>query len=72
MASTTAYLGLKLHGTTSADRATLFEDWRQDMNGTQSSSNMQIIDRACKEMADDISALENGIITAEQIDALFT
>lgn len=40
------------------------------MNGEVSDSNMNIIDRAYKKLADDIDDLEQTI-TDEQIDALF-
>lgn len=73
MASTTANLNLKLLGTSSADRATLFEDWRQDINGESSDSNMQIIDRAYQTLSTRIDAASRiDAITDAQIDALFT
>jgi len=72
LASRTTNLGLSLLGTSSADRATLFEDWRQDINGEGENSNMRIIDRAYKTLADRISSLSDNTITSAQIDALFT
>ena len=67
MAATTTNLHLKLLGTTSDDKAVLFEDWRQDINGEGSTSNMQIIDAAYGQLADAVQAITN-----EQIDALFS
>ncbi len=46
MASTTTNLHLKLLGTSLADKEKYFEEWRQDINGEASTSNMQIIDSA--------------------------
>lgn len=71
MASQTPNLGLKLLGVSLQDKETLFEDWRQDIAGEDTGSNMNIIDMAYKVMADDIDNIKNGVITDEQIDALF-
>lgn len=68
MASVTPNLGLKLLGTSAADKEKYFEDWRQEVNGEGNQSNMMIIDRAYKALADDIA----DIITNTQIDALFS
>lgn len=57
MASTTTNLNLKLLGTSLADKEKYFEEWRQDINGEGSDSNMNIIDRAYKELADGIDDL---------------
>ncbi len=67
MASTTPNLGLKLLGSSLADKETYFQDWRLDMAGEGSQSNMMLIDKAYKELADDIA----DTITDAQIDALF-
>lgn len=71
MASTTTNLNLQLLGTSSSDKATLFEDWRQTINGEATTSNMQIIDRAYGEMAEYIEQIKDGAVTDEEIDALF-
>jgi len=63
MASTTENLGLKLLGTSQADKEQMFEEWRQDINGESGDSNMQLIDRAFGELSE--------AITNEQIDNLF-
>lgn len=72
MASTTTNLGLKLFGSSSADKETLFEDWRLAMNGEMDNSNMQIIDRSYKDMSDDIDELEEDTvpITNSAIDSM--
>lgn len=67
MASTTPNLGLKLLGTSVADKEKYFEEWRQEVNGEGQQSNMMIIDRAYKQLADGLA----DTITDEQIDALF-
>lgn len=54
MATTTQYLNLKLLGTSQADKATYFEDWRQDINGEGPGSNMQIIDAAYHQLEENI------------------
>lgn len=58
MSSTTAYLGLHLLGTSAADKETYFEQWRQTVNGEIDNSNMNIIDRAYKEIVDELSDLK--------------
>ena len=58
MASQTEYLQLQLLGTSLQDKETYFEQWRQTINGEIDDSNMKIIDRACKQMADDIADLK--------------
>lgn len=70
MASTTSYLKLKLLGTSQADKETYFEGWRQDINGETGTSNMQLIDAACKDLALN-KADKADAITNAQIDALF-
>lgn len=67
MASTTPNLGLKLLGNTVADKEKYFEEWRLDIAGEDRQSNMNIIDRAYKQLADDLA----DTITDAQIDALF-
>lgn len=67
MASTTPNLGLKLLGNSVADKEKYFEEWRQEVNGEGQQSNMMIIDRAYKQLADGLA----DTITDEQIDALF-
>lgn len=67
MASTTPNLGLKLLGTSVADKEKYFEEWRQEVNGEGQQSNMMIIDRAYKQLADGLA----DTITDAQIDALF-
>lgn len=62
-ASTTTNLNLKLLGTSLTDKETYFEEWRQDINGESNDSNMKIIDRAYKQMSDDIDALEAAGVT---------
>lgn len=68
MASTTTNLGLKLLGTSVADKATYFEEWRQDINGESNNSNMKIIDAAYKQLVDSMA----DVITTQQINSLFT
>lgn len=72
MAGRTTNLNLKLLGVSESDKATLFEDWRQDINGEGNASNMQIIDRAYGQLAEDIDELGSDIITEEQVDAMFS
>lgn len=67
MASTTPNLGLKLLGASVADKEKYFEEWRQEVNGEGQQSNMMIIDRAYKQLADGLA----DTITDAQIDALF-
>lgn len=70
MASTTTNLGLHLLGTSVQDKETYFEAWRQDLNGEGSTSNMNIIDTAYGDMAEDIQEIKDGIIPNETIDNL--
>ena len=70
MASTTSNLGLHLLGTSLQDKETYFETWRQEVNGEHSSSNMQIIDAAYGDMAEDIQNIKDGVITNEAIDEM--
>lgn len=70
MASTTTNLGLHLLGTSLQDKETYFETWRQEVNGEGSTSNMQIIDAAYGEMAEDIQDIKDGVISNETIDNL--
>lgn len=58
--STTANLHLKLLGTSLADKEKYFEEWRTEINGEGNDSNMNIIDSAYKDMADDIDALDDS------------
>ena len=67
--STTTNLGLKLLGTSLADKETYFQEWRQDINGEDNDSNMNIIDRAYKELSDDIDALDEGAVKEIAYDA---
>lgn len=71
MASTTTNLGLKLLGTSLVDKEMYFEEWRQTVNGETDDSNMQIIDDAYGDLADDIQGIKDSVITDAQIDALF-
>lgn len=68
MASTTTNLGLHLLGNSVQDKETYFEDWRLALNGETDNSNMQIIDDAYGEMAEDIHDLQTGVIPNEDID----
>lgn len=63
MASTTTYLGLKVVGDSASDKAISFEDWRLDLDGESSDSNMNLIDAFC--------ASVGAAITNAEIDALF-
>ena len=67
MASTTPNLGLKLLGSSVADKEKLFQAWRLDIAGENNQSNMEIIDEAFGDLDDAI----HDIITNSQIDALF-
>ena len=67
MASTTTYLGLKLLGTSQEDKAQLFEDWRQDINGENEGSNMQLIDAAFHELDERVSESASGGAIAEML-----
>ena len=66
MASTTTYLNLKLLGTSSADKAKLFEEWRQEISGENEGSNMQLIDAAFHELQQSAT----NYITPLQIDMM--
>ncbi len=68
MASTTTNLHLKLLGTSLQDKETYFEEWRQDISGENSDSNMNIIDRAYKSLADDIESIEDTGVTGVDYD----
>ena len=68
MASTTTNLGLHLLGTSLQDKETYFEAWRQEVNGETGISNMEIIDQAYGDMADDIQGIKDGVISNEDID----
>ena len=68
MASTTTNLGLHLLGNSLQDKETYFEQWRLTLNGETDNSNMQIIDDAYGEMAEDIHDLQNGVIPNADID----
>lgn len=70
MASTTTNLGLHLLGTSLQDKETYFETWRQEVNGEGSTSNMQIIDAAYGDMAEDIQGIKDGVISNEDIDEM--
>lgn len=68
MASTTTNLHLKLLGTSLQDKETYFEEWRQDISGENNDSNMNIIDRAYKSLADDIESIEDTGVTGVDYD----
>ena len=70
MASTTTNLGLHLLGASLLDKETYFEAWRQTVNGEMDDSNMNIIDDAYGEMADDIQGIKDDIIPDADIDDL--
>lgn len=70
MASTTTNLNLKLLGTSLEDKAMLFEEWRQNINGETQNSNMEIIDQAFQSLSDG-KVNKTDVITEAQIDALF-
>lgn len=44
--SQTANLGLQLTGTSAEEKSMLFETWRQQINGPDANSNMNLIDKA--------------------------
>lgn len=57
--SQTANLGLQLTGTSAEEKSMLFETWRQQINGPDPSSNMNIIDHAFGELK---ASAGNGMI----------
>lgn len=68
MASTTPNLKLKLLGTSLADKETYFEEWRQDISGETGSSNMQLIDKAVGDIAEDIDNMKTSDVTDVEYD----
>lgn len=68
MSSTTTNLKLKLTGTSDADNAKKFGEWRQEINGETGGSNMEIIDREFGNLnngkADKVSGATNGHLAA--------
>lgn len=53
----TKNLGLKLVGTTALESNQTFLEWRSDMNGLGTGSNMQILDAAYGQMQSDIEGM---------------
>lgn len=64
-------LGLHLSGTTEEDLSQTFRDWRLQMSGENSDSNMQIIDRAYKQTESEIQNVRSEMdsLTAEDVGA---